>query len=351
MRSSRAPGRRVAVLVLAVATFWTLAARAEPVRLEAAATKLPPTPVGSELIPVARLRVGGDARIGGLSGVVRTDGGDRLLVVSDRGYLLNMAPRFDERGWLVDLVDAHLVDLPRPAGWSRDTEGLALSDGQLLATFETHGRRGGGIVRYAGPPTAPTGIASHLAARRFRLDDNAGFEALADLPRGNWLAVAETRHPDGFFVRRRDGRERRYRADGNHAPTGADRFGDRTFFVERQVNLLLDWRATIRCAGAAEVDASAELEPLTLARLGQEDGVDNMEAIAVWAHGPDLDLLLVSDDNFSPLQETLFVQYRWPGGASDGCGPRARESTEGQQQQQRHGELGGEIAERPGDPR
>ena len=265
---------------------------------------------------LSRLVVEGGDPLGGLSGVL-WDGPDRLIFVSDRGRLFSAAVRRDETGALDALVDWTSARPPFPGGRS-DLEGLAVSEGQLLVSVELRPH----VLRFAGPLARPERMVSYFTRDDLGFARNAGFEALVDLLGDGWLAVAETRGEDGGHVAYTRARERlTYRAGDGFAPTGADRVGDRLFFVERRVSLLGGWQARITCVDVADVGPGAVLEPDLLAALGFADGIDNMEGIAVRADGDDLEFVLVSDDNMAPFQRTVVLHYRWPGAASGGCRP------------------------------
>ncbi len=265
---------------------------------------------------LARLVVEGADAPGGLSAVL-WDGPERLIFVSDRGRLFAADGRRDETGALVDLVDWTGHRPPYPGGRS-DLEGLAVSRGQLLISVELPPH----VLRFAGPLARPDRLVSYFTRDDLGLATNAGFEALVDLPGDGWLAVAETRGDDGHHIAYTRGRERlAYRTAEGFAPTGADRVGDRLFFVERRVSLIGGWQARLTCIDVTAVGPGAVLEPVVVAQLGFADGIDNMEGIAVRADGDDLELVLVSDDNMNSFQRTLVLHYRWPGAASGGCDP------------------------------
>jgi hypothetical protein len=265
---------------------------------------------------LARLVVDGPDAPGGLSAVL-WDGPDRLVFVSDRGLLVTAAVRRDETGALADLVDWTSSRPPYPDGRS-DLEGLAVSAGQLLVSVELAPH----VMRFQGSFARPERMVSFFTRDDLGLGANAGFEALVDLPGEDWLAVAETSGADGYNIAYTRARERlSYRAGEGFAPTGADRVGDRLFFVERRVSLLGGWQARVTCVDVAAVAAGAVLEPVMLAELGFADGIDNMEGIAVRADGEDLEFVLVSDDNMTAFQRTLVLHYRWRGAASGGCRP------------------------------
>jgi hypothetical protein len=306
---------RVGRLVFAVGLGWsalaTLPASAEP-RVD---VSVEPLPAVEPLVGFARLEIRGGG-VGGLSALLWHEA-DALLLASDRGRLFSVRLRRGPDGAVVDLFDWQERDVPLPGGWSRDVEGLAVSAGQLLASIEEAPH----VLRFAGPLTAPERITSYFTQADLGFRANAGFEALTDLPDGGWLAVAETRDDGGHLAYARDERRFLYRAGEGYAPTGADRFGDRLFFVERRVSLLGGWQARVTCLPLAALAQEGPLVPVLLAQLGTPAGIDNMEGIAVRRRGADLDLLLVSDDNENPFQRTVLLHYRWPGAASGGCEP------------------------------
>jgi hypothetical protein len=304
---------RLGRLSLAVGLVALGAGAAPALEVEVAREALPDA---GPLVGEARLVLRGPRTLGGLSAILWY-APDRVLLASDRARLFTARLVRDEAGALVDLVEWTQRPVPLPSGWSDDTEGLALGDGQLLVSIEAAPH----VVRFEGPPTAPAGVVSYFTRDELGFAPNAGFEALADLAGSDWLAIAETADATGHLAFTRDGGRLRYVAADGFAPTGADRVGDRLFVVERRISLLGGWQARIGCVEVAAVNADARLAPVEIARLGAADGIDNMEGIAVRADGADLEFLLVSDDNQTPFQRTVVLHYRWPGAASGGCRP------------------------------
>lgn len=318
-----------AVLVACVSASEVADAR-QPVSLEVRHEGAQPDPAASVLQGVARLQLqGGDPRIGGFSSILRLPEPERLLLATDRGHLVDALLSFDDGGGLRGLAGAHIQRFPLSPTWSDDVEAMAVVDGRLLITTEGTARLPDRIITLDGPVGEPAGVAEALAVTGLGLRPNRGFEALVDLPGGGWLAVAETRIDGVFPALLHDGRRLDYVATDGFAPTGADRLGNRLFFVERSLSLLGGWRARITCLAVDALAEAGPLRPIRLAQLGIDDAVDNMEGIAVWQRGEDVEILIVSDDNFSALQRTLLLHYRWPGGASGGCGPSSHQEAEG----------------------
>lgn len=295
-----------------------------------------PPPASGPLVGLARLEVPGGQGIGGLSGLLWLET-DELLLASDRGRVFRAVLERDDDGTLSGLVAWSPVDLPLPPGWSRDLEGLAVSDGDLLVSVEEPPH----VIRFDGAVRAPLRVEGYLTWDDLGFRKNKGIEALTDLEGGGWLAIAETRGAEGHLVLTRDGRRFVYAAPVGFAPTAADRAGDRLFVLERRVSLFGGWQARLTCFEAASLDAAAMVVPEELARFGSEHEIDNMEALGVRRRGDDLEFLLVSDDNLSVLQRTLVLHYLWPGAASGGCRPGSHEPPEGEQERDRHAELGG----------
>lgn len=275
----------------------------------------PPEDVG-ELLGVSRLDLAGGEGFGGLSAILWR-GDDDLLLASDRGWLLQARASLGVDGRLLGIADGRRRRLPLPGGWSRDVEGLAASAGNLLVSVEEAPH----VIRFAGPVEAPSEVTSYLTQDGFGFERNRGFEALTDLAGDGWLAIAETAWVDGHLAVTRDGRRYRYRSADGFAPTGADREGEVIVVLERRLSVLGGWQARLACLDARDLGDGGVLAPVELARLNGRHGIDNMEGVALHRRGDDLDILLVSDDNLSPLQRTVLLHYRWPDGASGGCRP------------------------------
>jgi hypothetical protein len=264
----------------------------------------------------------GDPRFGGLSGLWLAPDGARLIAASDRGTLWRATLDHAADGRLIGVRDWQALEPGRtpddPAG--RDAEALAPDGaGGLVIAYEgTHRLRRLALADLTAPaavlPTPPA------------LDrpSNRGIEALAELPDGALLAVAE-----GVFAA--SGDLLAWRIDGDrvlplgyavtqgYLPTGADRLDDTIFVVERRFSLLDGFATRIVALPVAEVRPGARLVGQRLAELRPPLLGENFEAIAA-RHGPDgrVLLYLVSDDNFMALQRTLLLQLSLevPGSAS-----------------------------------
>ncbi len=147
---------------------------------------------------------------------------------------------------------------------------------------------------------------------------NAGIEALALLPDGALLALAEGLHVASgdlaaWHVTDAAALPLSYAASAGFVPTGADQLDGTVYVVERRFSLLGGFASRIVSFAAADVRPGARLVPQPLAVLQPPLVGENFEAIAA-RRGPDgrVLLYLAADDNFTPLQRTLLLQLALP---------------------------------------
>jgi hypothetical protein len=255
-----------------------------------------------------------DRRFGGLSGLLISADGRALIAVSDRGLLWTAALRHDGDGRLLGLDDWVVIDLATIG----DGAHAASGDAEALAPAGEHGL----VIAYEGAhrllridlddlsdPPSPLPMPSGLAP------GNEGIEALAALPDGDLLALAEgIRDAGGDLAAWRiseTGIDRlSYVPTDGFVPTGADRLDDRIYLVERRFSLLGGFASRVAVLPVAALEPGARLRGAELARLGPTSISENFEGIAA-RRGPDgrILLYLVSDDNFLALQQTLLLQF------------------------------------------
>src|SRR5690606_37216783 len=104
-----------------------------------------------------------------------------------------------------------------------------------------------------------------------------------------------------------------YAGDTRLDPSDAATAGDRLLVLERGVSLLTGWRVRIVAVPTAEIAGDPLQVPRgrVLATISGAIG-ENYEALAMRPEGDgSFELVLVSDDNFSPLQRTLLLELRW----------------------------------------
>ena len=113
----------------------------------------------------------------------------RVIAISDAGVLLRFA--LPGRGPARVRLDP-LPEGPGPATRksNRDTEAMAVEDGELRVAFEKHNM----IWRYRLPDLAPVSAARPPAMRGWRV--NAGAEAMVRLADGRYLVFSEGRSDD-----------------------------------------------------------------------------------------------------------------------------------------------------------
>ena len=158
-------------------------------------------------------------KFGGLSGIAIRNG--RMTFVSDQGWRLSAPIRDTDRGVRPGPADfSRLWDADGPIvdKGGGDAEGLALIGDRIGIAFERDHR----IVIYGG--SSPVSEIRYSAFER--LSKNGGLEALATLPDGQMLAIAEEPVAGAFpaFILASDGTVTpgRIPQSGPHLVTGAD---------------------------------------------------------------------------------------------------------------------------------
>jgi hypothetical protein len=254
-----------------------------------------------------------DTGFGGFSGLAVLDGGRRFVAVSDRGQWATGS--FERHGGR--LVGARLDGIGplheisgRPLSGEDDTnaEGLAIdSRGRAWVSFEAFHR-----IRRFDSIDGPAGnVRGHPDFPS--LQKNSALEALAIGPDDTLYAIPERSGAlDRPFpvYRLRDGHwdtRLRVRRDGPYLVVDADIGPDgRLYVLERDFGWVAGFATRVR-----RFDIGPD-------RLGGEvtlletpfGALDNMEGISVWQ---DRDgrtrVTLISDDNFFPLQKTMFAEY------------------------------------------
>jgi hypothetical protein len=189
-----------------------------------------------------------------------------------------------------------------------DAEGLALdARGRAYVSFEGFHR----VRRYGDIDGSAFSVPSHPDFRR--LQENSGLEALATDADGTLYAIPERsgalERPFPVY-RLRAGRwdkALKLRRDGTFLPVDAD-FGPdgRLYLLERDFKWLGGFATRVRRFALGPEGFGDEV---TLLETGFGE-LDNMEGISVWrdAEGR-IRATLMSDDNFFPLQRTIFAEY------------------------------------------
>lgn len=268
-----------------------------------------------------------DRKIGGLSGLVSLDGGNAFLAVTDNGHWVRASVEQESDGKPLDIKDVRFAPLLGKNGktlrarWGHDTEALTLAPSGLYVTAEYRNA----IYHYPWPLTTgkermigQLGLPGDITS----LPRNAGLEALAAGPDGSSLAgrlvaVAESSKSDAHdlsgFIIGPDGTERFSieRRDRFDATDAAFLPGGDFLLMERRFNLRDLIGLRLRRFEAGSIREGAKLTGEVILEAGFEHQIDNMEALAVHQNSAGETILsLLSDDNRSMLQRTVFLRFR-----------------------------------------
>ena len=270
------------------------------------------------LVPRAAWVLDGGREFGGLSAlhVTQSGGTVRLTAIADIGRLarLTLPPSGSGR------VAASFSDLPRlesdgNAKSGRDSESLArAADGGWWMGFEDRNE----IRRYASAFDRIT--ARHRSRDMAKLPASSGLEALATLPGGRLLGIAETVKRDGrspAFLWTTDARggiasERRlwFRPPPGYRATDGTWLGDdRLLVLVRRFRVPEGFTSALVLVPLAPQPGfgEQELAGRVIARFGT--GYDNAEGLSLTRDGGRPVVWIVSDDNLSPLQRTVLGSF------------------------------------------
>ncbi len=278
---------------------------------------------------------------GGYSGLALDPSGRSLLAVSDAGTWLRATLDYDGRR-LKGLSDAVLGPLlgangkPLRDDAERDSEAMTLVDGDTrngtaYVSFERKHR----IVQYPFTPErfGPPGGTVKLPAGAKAMVANRGIEAMtlikAGKLKGTLLAFAEGRAdkngnligwliggptPGGILLKPIGGFDI---TDAAALPDGG------VVLLERRFRFSEGVKMRIRRIAASEIKRGALMRGEVLLEADDSLNIDNMEAIAVHRdQSSETVLTLMSDDNFSPFQRSLIMQFTLPATKPVLAGPR-----------------------------
>lgn len=271
-----------------------------------------------------------DASIGGLSDLIVSADGTRVLMISDTAHWFRARLSYDAKGDLAGLTDADVAPMRdllgnEMHGKEGDAEGMTAEtpgdpSAGVLVSFERDHR----VWRYdlsQGLAAKPMPVA--MGSWIDDLPSNGGLEAIALVQHDTLLAFAESERDDKDDI---IGALEAYPMQVGHggfgpltaripepyAITSAAADGDGgVFILERRFSFLGGLGMQVRHVPRTEIRPGARLVGTVLVTLGLGDAnVDNMEGIAVRrdAQGRTF-IYLVSDDNFSPLQRTVLLMF------------------------------------------
>ncbi len=261
---------------------------------------------------------------GGISSIRVSPDGGNLIALSDKGYWLRAGIAYRD-GRPIGITDAEMAPILGPdgrplsrRGWY-DTESLAEDGGTLYVGIE----RVHQIVRfdYAKDGLAARGIPIAVPPGVRTLPANKGLECLVVPSKGQPLAgtliAISERGLDAqgnilgfliggasagtFTVRRSD--------DFDVSDCATTPRGD-LLILERRFSWALGVAMRIRRLALSQVKPGAHLDGPGLIVADMSFQIDNMEGLAVHrAATGELVLTLISDDNFSPIQRNILLQF------------------------------------------
>ena len=253
-----------------------------------------------------------DDRHGGLSGLEVSEDGARFTAVSDKGLFYEGRLLRSTDGRLIEARNKAYGRLALEAGLRRDRKKLkdaealvVAEDGRFFVAYE-HRQR---ILTYRSFDQVDSTIPVPDLPR---LGGNKGIEALAIDRDGRLVAIGEASaslrapfpisrlEPDGSWRHVDDlGR------GGGFRPVGADFGPDGALYVlTRAFNGFAFANRVERITG---LGTNAKVQERVFS--GDYGQFDNLEGIAVWlTPSGETRLIMVSDDNFSDLQKTIFVE-------------------------------------------
>lgn len=262
-------------------------------------------------------------RFGGFSGLAQGDGA--LYAVTDEGHVLKAKLVRGEDGKISGLKDAVMAPLwpdNRPAENKSEYDAEALTwmhkgDEFMVAFEQTHR-----LVHYnidlAKKPfiyrtrNAPDDVATLLPA-------NSGIEAMVQLDKDRFFVLSEgSRDPvgnlRGYIVNTDNKWELlNLKATEEFLPTDMAMLpsGD-VVLLERSYRVLSGVKMRLSLIKKSDIAPGAIITTQELARMDGGMGIDNMEGITVERGKGGTSLLLISDDNFNPLQNTILVEFALP---------------------------------------
>tara|TARA_B100000315_G_scaffold161555_1_gene150042 strand:+ start:2569 stop:3537 length:969 start_codon:yes stop_codon:yes gene_type:complete len=254
------------------------------------------------------------SRFGGLSALAISEDRSRFIAISDRGAQIKGSLLYGENGDLKNLQDLTFFELHGlggrgfPTAYDGDSESIARRPGgDMVISFERNHR----LLTYSGELVVelmrPPGI-----------DDapkNGGIEALTDLPGGGLLAITENLETDtgtrGWLWRQDQWSKISLQKEPDFHPTGAATApnGD-VYILFRKFSFFFGSSVRIIKIAAQSIKPNAHLTGQTVFEIASPFTLDNYEGIDI-RQGSDGKnyLYLVSDDNFSPLQNTYLMMF------------------------------------------
>ncbi len=261
---------------------------------------------------------------GGLSGLVMDPDGEHFVAITDKSYWVRGRLRY-RNGIPIAVDEAEIAPVLGPDGrtlasrrWY-DTESLTADGGTLYVGIERvhqvvrldYGRDG---LRARGEPIA-------LPEEISKLPSNKGLECLAFVPKsmplgGTLVGISERgldehRNIRGFLIGGANPDSFSLARSEDFDVTDCAVTPDADLIVlERRFSWSRGVAMRMRRIPLATITAGATVDGATLIEADLGHQIDNMEGLSVHRDASgQIVLTLVSDDNFSPLQRTLLLQF------------------------------------------
>jgi hypothetical protein len=263
---------------------------------------------------------------GGLSALWRSPDGGDLVALTDNAMWLTARPAY-EAGRLSGLLDARMAPVlgaegePLWQGRAYDTEGLAIADGVAYVGIErVHEVR---RFAWARDGVGARGEQVTVPAEVKTLPGNSSLEAIGVAPPGHPLAGAviaiaeQARSGDAAPTRgwvltgTRTGAFEVVRSDGFDITDIAFLNTGEALLLERRFTLRDGVACRIRRLAVDAIHPGAQVDGRVIFEADRAYATDNMEGIAVHRDPGTGErvVTLISDDNFSPAQRTLLLEF------------------------------------------
>ena len=270
---------------------------------------------------------------GALSGILSRDGGDRILAVTDNGFWLDARIEQDDMSRPTGISNVRLAPMLNAkgraisGGHDADAEAIVIQgdtkNPRLLVAFERNHRIDAYSLDLKSFLSRPKRLRAPGAIRRLR--HNRGLEALAIAPKtcpmpGAVIAIAERARnkakdtPAWIIGGPRPGMFR-IKLKGDYGVTDAAFLPDGDLLVlERKFNFAEGVGMRLRRISCSALRPGRVADGTVLIEADFGYQIDNMEGLAVHTdRRGNVILTIVSDDNRSILQRSLFLRFRLSG--------------------------------------